>query len=51
MAFQVRYTIAPMKNPGKSVLISEPEIQRRVAEIGVKISEDYKGRSLLSLEF
>lgn len=45
-AFQVRYTIAPMENPGKSVLISEQEIQRRVAEMGVKISEDYKGQSL-----
>ena len=45
-AFQVRYTIAPMQNPGKSVLISEQEIQRRVAEMGVKISEDYKGQSL-----
>ena len=45
-AFQVRYTIAPMENPGKSVLISEREIQRRVAEMGVKISEDYKGQSL-----
>ena len=45
-AFQVRYTIAPMQNPGKSVLISEQEIQRRVAEMGVNISEDYKGQSL-----
>ena len=45
-AIQVRYTIAPMQNPGKSVLISEQEIQRRVAEMGVKISEDYKGQSL-----
>ena len=35
-----------MENPGKSVLISEQEIQRRVAEMGVKISEDYKGQSL-----
>lgn len=32
--------------PAGSVLISELEIQRRVAEMGAQISEDYKGRSL-----
>ena len=32
--------------PAGSVLISELEIQQRVAEMGAQISEDYKGRSL-----
>jgi len=35
-----------MRKAAKSVLISELEIQKRVAEIGAKISEDYKGESL-----
>lgn len=43
---QVRYTIAAMKDIGKSVLISELEIQRRVADMGARISDDYKGQSL-----
>jgi hypoxanthine phosphoribosyltransferase len=35
-----------MKATAGSVLISEPEIQRRVAEMGARISEDYRGRKI-----
>lgn len=35
-----------MKTEGKSVLISEQEIQRRVAEMGAQISSDFQGQSL-----
>ena len=35
-----------MKSAEYSVLISELEIQRRVAEMGKQISDDYKGQSL-----
>ena len=35
-----------MKTEGKSVLISEQEIQRRVADMGADISRDYAGQSL-----
>jgi len=38
--------MARMQGPGKSVLISETQIQQRVAEMGMKISEDYSGQSL-----
>ena len=35
-----------MKPAAGSLLISEADIQRRITEIGAKISEDYKGGSL-----
>lgn len=35
-----------MQNAGKSVLISEDEIQQRVAEMANRISADYRGHSL-----
>jgi hypoxanthine phosphoribosyltransferase len=35
-----------MRTTAGSVLISEPEIQRRVAEMGARISEDYRGRKI-----
>jgi len=35
-----------MKAAATKILISESEIQRRVAEMGNRISEDYRGRSL-----
>jgi len=39
--------MASMKRAaGSSVLISEAEIQKRVAEMGARISEDYKGGSI-----
>ena len=35
-----------MQSPENSVLISETQIQQRVAEMGMKISDDYKGQAL-----
>lgn len=35
-----------MKAAAGAVLISEVEIQRRVAEMGTRISEDYRGREI-----
>ena len=36
-----------MEQDIKKVLISEEEIQAKVAEIGARISEDYAGKNLL----
>jgi hypoxanthine phosphoribosyltransferase len=35
-----------MKAAASTVLISETEIQRRVAEMGARISDDYRGRAI-----
>ncbi len=36
-----------MKNDVKSVLLSEEQIAKKVAELGAKISEDYKDKNLM----
>ena len=36
-----------MKNDILKVLISEEELQNKVAELGKKISEDYQGKNLM----
>ena len=36
-----------MKNDIKKILIEEKELQAKVAEIGAKVTEDYKGKELL----
>jgi len=36
-----------MNNDIKKILIGEKELQSKVAELGAKITEDYKGKDLL----